>query len=338
MVEEQPLITTIIPTYRRPGLLKKAIESALNQTFSNIQVCVYDNASNDETADIVSKLMSRDLRVKYYCHPEPIDAVDNFLFGLSKITTPFFSFLADDDLLLPQFYEITLKTLDRYPRAQFCLGSTVDVDEKGKLISANAYFWKQEYYEPPFGVYPAVHHYFNWTGALFRKSVLDHATLDKSVKPIDFDFIAKLAATLPFAIVKKPCALFFHHPKSYSVSFGLKLIYPSWLKIAENLGECLKKDLVVQKNIRAIMHKQLKRRLRNLILLEFSRNQPTKARAALEIYSKEFPHSRSHRLLSILLQFPKLALLMSALLKLYSLRRIPLKMKYSKLLDRNPIP
>lgn len=338
MVEEQPLITTVIPTHRRPHLLKKAIESALNQTFSNIQVCVYDNNSNDETAEIVSKFISNDHRVKYYGHPNSIDAVDNFLFGLSRITTPFFSFLADDDLLLPQFYENTLETLNRYPFAQFCLGSTIDVDERGKLISANAHFWKQEYYKPPFGVYPAVHHYFNWTGALFRKAVLDHATLDRSVKPIDFDFIARLATRLPFAITKKPCALFFHHPESYSVAFELKLIYPSWLKITQNLDECLEMNPVVQKNISVIMRRQLRRRLRNLILLEFSRKQPTKASAALEIYAKEFPHSRSHRLLSILLQFPKLSSMVRAFLKLYSLRRIPLKIKYSKLLDINPIP
>ncbi|MEK7713004.1 MAG: glycosyltransferase, partial [Nitrospirota bacterium] len=35
-----PLITTIIPTYRRPKLLRRAIKSALNQTYPHLQVCV----------------------------------------------------------------------------------------------------------------------------------------------------------------------------------------------------------------------------------------------------------------------------------------------------------
>ena len=46
----QPLITTIIPTYQRPQLLRCAIQSVLDQTYANFQVCVYDNASGDETA------------------------------------------------------------------------------------------------------------------------------------------------------------------------------------------------------------------------------------------------------------------------------------------------
>lgn len=58
----------IIPTYRRPQLLRRAIKSVLNQTYLYIRVCVYDNASNDETADIVANLEKEDPRVSYYCH------------------------------------------------------------------------------------------------------------------------------------------------------------------------------------------------------------------------------------------------------------------------------
>ena len=48
----QPLITTVIPTYRRPALLAQAIRSVLTQTYPHFLVCVYDNASADETADV----------------------------------------------------------------------------------------------------------------------------------------------------------------------------------------------------------------------------------------------------------------------------------------------
>lgn len=53
-VSQKPMITTIIPTYRRPRLLRRAIRSVLNQTYPHFQVCVYDNASGDETATIVA--------------------------------------------------------------------------------------------------------------------------------------------------------------------------------------------------------------------------------------------------------------------------------------------
>jgi glycosyltransferase involved in cell wall biosynthesis len=71
----KPLITTIIPTCRRPHLLRRAIKSVLNQTYPHFQVCVYDNASGDETAEVVSEFAKKDPRIKYHCHSENIRRV-----------------------------------------------------------------------------------------------------------------------------------------------------------------------------------------------------------------------------------------------------------------------
>ena len=60
-----PLITIFIPTYRRPYLLKKAIESALKQTYKEIRIFICDNGSNDETSEIVNKLAKQDPRILY---------------------------------------------------------------------------------------------------------------------------------------------------------------------------------------------------------------------------------------------------------------------------------
>ena len=68
----QPLITTIIPTYRRPKYLKKAIESILSQTYPHFQIWVCDNASGDETAEVVAEFSKKDPRVHYFCHEKNI--------------------------------------------------------------------------------------------------------------------------------------------------------------------------------------------------------------------------------------------------------------------------
>ena len=53
-------ITALIPTYRRPQLLHRAIVSVLRQTYTNLQVFVFDNASGDTTAEVVTKLGEND--------------------------------------------------------------------------------------------------------------------------------------------------------------------------------------------------------------------------------------------------------------------------------------
>jgi glycosyltransferase involved in cell wall biosynthesis len=264
----------------------------LQQTFPQIRVCVYDNCSDDQTKTVVEELAKTEARLTYYCHPIPLKAVENFQFGFAAVQTPFFSVLADDDQLAPTFYETALATLDRYPEAQFFLGSTVDCSPTGKIISAEALKWTQEYYEPPAGALEVIQRYFNWTGALFRKNVLEKVQLDPEVKPIDYDFILRLAARFPFAVSKKTCAFFTIHPDSYSSLSGLKLFWPSWLKIAHNLQEALEPFPSAQLPAKALLHSRLKQRLFRLTIHFLSEKKFEAADQVLEVYKSQFGEDR----------------------------------------------
>ena len=120
-LENQPVITTVIPTYRRPQLLKRAVLSVLSQTYPNLKVCIYDNASGDATVEVVKELSQKDARVNYYCHPYNIGSFHNFYFGLNRVDTPYFSMLSDDDILLPDFYEKALAGFKNTQRPYFLL-------------------------------------------------------------------------------------------------------------------------------------------------------------------------------------------------------------------------
>ena len=88
-------VTTLLPTYRRPKMLNRAILSILNQTHQNVQVCVFDDSSGDETEHVVCSLMKKDGRVKYYHHPNNIGALANFKFAFNHVDPPFFSILSN---------------------------------------------------------------------------------------------------------------------------------------------------------------------------------------------------------------------------------------------------
>ncbi|HUD02036.1 MAG TPA: glycosyltransferase [Rhabdochlamydiaceae bacterium] len=232
-----PLITTIIPTYRRPLQLKRAIRSVLAQTYAHLQVCVYDNASGDETASVVAQIAQKDPRVKYHCHSCNITATSNFEYGMRQVDTPFFSFLSDDDLLLPGFYETALAGFKDHPEAAFSAGGVIDMTDKGRFMAiSKTTLQEKEVRIPPQGLFEMISNYINWTGILFRKEVIAAiGGLDPTIKPIDLDFVLKAAARFTYVVSQKPCAIFFHHPASYSGNCGLKLIWPGWLKIIENL-------------------------------------------------------------------------------------------------------
>ena len=71
-VESEPLISVILPTYSRAksGLLKKCLNSVLNQSFRQLELIIIDDGSTDGTFDICKKYMEKDPRVKIIRHTE----------------------------------------------------------------------------------------------------------------------------------------------------------------------------------------------------------------------------------------------------------------------------
>src|SRR6516165_1449212 len=97
-------ITTVIPTFRRPTLLGRAIRSVLRQTNRDCAVTVFDNASGDETRDVVAAIAAEDPRVSYHCQSRNVGIVANFISAMQSVQSPYFSVLSDDDVLFPEFF------------------------------------------------------------------------------------------------------------------------------------------------------------------------------------------------------------------------------------------
>lgn len=259
-----PLITTIILTYRRPRLLKRAISSVLEQTYSNFQLCIYDNASGDETSEVVAELARQDSRVKYYCQPKNIGAQANFQFGLTRVQTPYFSFLSDDDFLLPEFYEIALAGFKKYPDVAFSAGSVITMMDDGKVLYAPLTLWQREgYFSPPEGMLETIgKKYPIWTGILFSKSAIDSVgLLDPETGANDLDFVYRITAHHAFVISKRPCAVCVSHASSSSRLPKVNNIWPGWLKMIRNITE----DSHIPEDIRHVFEKRVLVELKRMI-------------------------------------------------------------------------
>lgn len=206
----KPIITAIIPTYRRPDLLRRAICSVLAQTYGHLQVRVYDNASDDETASMVTALAREDTRVKYHCHPENIGPVANFAYGMEQVETPYFSMLSDDDYYHPGFYEAAMGRFSRYPDAMFSACTTTLAYENGRIQMGT----------PVDGYFPPPNSFRLWTrgrgpavtSVVFRREVVTRAGVaDKRIFHWDVEYLWRLASQFPFATSARPGLIFTIH-------------------------------------------------------------------------------------------------------------------------------
>jgi glycosyltransferase involved in cell wall biosynthesis len=76
-----PLVSVCIPTYARPGLLKEAVYSCLNQTFSDYEIVITDNSDDDDSGRWIRQL--DDPRIRYHKNERNIGGAGNFTKALS---------------------------------------------------------------------------------------------------------------------------------------------------------------------------------------------------------------------------------------------------------------
>lgn len=162
-------ITALIPTYQRAKFLRRAIFSVLQQTYDNLQVSVFDNASEDDTEKMVRELMQNDKRIFYIRHATNIGALKNFRYAFQSINTPYFSILGDDDALSYDFYEHAAQILDQNPDILFVIFNTLSIDEKADLIAGGQSTQAITFYRGKDRLNALVPS--TWTGMLFRKEV-----------------------------------------------------------------------------------------------------------------------------------------------------------------------
>lgn len=108
----KPLVSILIPVYNRELFIADCIDSALNQTFSNIEVVVIDNASTDNTWNICKKYEKQDARVRIFRNNENIGPVKNWICCSQKARGKFSKILFSDDLLDPDCISMMLRILE----------------------------------------------------------------------------------------------------------------------------------------------------------------------------------------------------------------------------------
>ena len=98
---QQPLFSIIIPVYNAVNTLQTAVDSILDQSFSDLELLLVDDGSRDGSVDLCRELSERDSRVRIFLQKNGgICAARNC--GLTHARGTYIGFCDDDDRYLPQ--------------------------------------------------------------------------------------------------------------------------------------------------------------------------------------------------------------------------------------------
>lgn len=113
--EKVPKVSVIIPTFGRPGLLKRAIKSVLEQTFQDFEIIVVDDNNPGEIKTQTHEIIQdfNDERLRYVPHEINKGNAVARNTGINLAKGEYVAFLDDDDIFLPQKLEEHINILGK---------------------------------------------------------------------------------------------------------------------------------------------------------------------------------------------------------------------------------
>ena len=115
----QTQVSLIIPTYNKKAYLKEAIDSALKQDYSNLEIIIADDGSTDGTEEMMRSYKDQE-RIKYYRRSVNVGISKNVYHALYNLASGKYAILLDhDDYLIDDSY----------------IGAAVDFLKKNSTVS-----------------------------------------------------------------------------------------------------------------------------------------------------------------------------------------------------------
>lgn len=124
-------VSIIMPAYNAEKTISFALQSILNQTWSNIEVIVVDDASSDNTFQIISEFAKIDDRVKVFKNKVNVGPYVSKNFGLKHVTGEFITGHDSDDWAHPQRIAQQVEIMIEKPALKATITKMLRVDENG---------------------------------------------------------------------------------------------------------------------------------------------------------------------------------------------------------------
>ena len=194
-----PLVTVYIPAYNCADSIQRCVDSALNQTITDLEVCICNDGSTDNTLEVIQTLYGNNPRVTVISQPNGgIASASNT--AVKNAKGYYIAQLDSDDYLEPDAVELCLNEFLK-DRSLACVYTTNrNVNPDGSLI-ANGYNWPV-YSRETLTTAMIVHHFRMFTARAWH---LTEGFDEKIENAVDLDIYLKLSEVGQFKHINKIC-------------------------------------------------------------------------------------------------------------------------------------
>ena len=190
-----------MPVYNGEEFIRKRLDNILSQTFSDFELIISDD-STDSTPQICKEYAKKDSRIRYIHQEKNHGVWKNYFFVLKEAKGEYFSWVAVDDLWMPNFLERNVQILDSKDNVVGSIGKLVRFgptnESTMKKIQKKIKYEKPTYDTYPiYGIYEKkIRYYLKKRSGLFLFSLFRTNELRESVKIEDLEKVGEVSMIL----------------------------------------------------------------------------------------------------------------------------------------------
>lgn len=114
----QAAVTVLMPVYNAEPFLREAIDSILNQTFTDFEFVIINDGSSDRSEEIIKSYT--DPRIRYYKNEQNLKLIATLNKGIDLVSTPYIARMDADDISLPARLQLQYELMELHPEIGLC--------------------------------------------------------------------------------------------------------------------------------------------------------------------------------------------------------------------------
>ena len=225
-----PLVSIIVPVYNGANYMREAIDSALAQTYSNIEIIVVNDGSNDGgmTRDIA---LSYGDKIRYF--EKTNGGVSTALnLGIKNMRGKYFSWLSHDDIYLPEKVQVEIDALRKagdMSRVVYSNDSSLRMPKRTIIENINRNFYRQEFLET--GAFAPLFGFISGCTLLIPKFYFDvYGGFDETFRAVqDYKKWFEMFRGKRLVYIRRSLILSRQHTEQTTHTYGIRMSEEHWL-------------------------------------------------------------------------------------------------------------
>ena len=230
-----PKVSVLMPSYNHSKFISEAIDSVLDQTLEDWELIIVDDASKDESQEIIAKFKEANDRIKFWAHEKNMGIAKTLNDCIKKSEGEYIAFIASDDVWIREKLEKQVKILDDNNNLiVFSEGLIIDDDsnptgerssEKYKNAKANGFVFED-----------IINCWLNGSSMILKRDNIKNIKFNENLKYLnDTQFYIDLGYRYQYHFMREPLSKYRLH--GTNSSHGLIKDIKGWYK--DSLFLCL---------------------------------------------------------------------------------------------------